>query len=843
MQYKNENLQEIVFPLGGIGSGCIGLAGNGRLVDWEIFNRPNKGGVNGSSHLAVKAKSQSGKTDVRILNGDLDKELTGQYQQAQFRGFGYGPGGETMCGFPHFSECTFSGQFPIAELIFRDQHFPGTVRLLAFNPFIPLDDQNSSIPAAFFEVCFENTTPAPIEYEAVFSVQNPFASTKNIACVRDGLSMIQLVHEGADKADPSYGDLTVACSLPNAVCQEYWYRGEWQDSRVTYWRELCDSSGLKMRHYDTPGCKDTCSIAGKVTVPAHGKKNIRFVLSWNVPNNYNYWTPAKDQNGRDITWKNYYAVLFADSLASAQYSLQNWDMLYKKTNAFRKALYSCTLDQAVLDAAGANLAVLKSPTVLRLEDGSFYGWEGVHEKTGSCEGTCQHVWNYAYALCFLFPNLERSIRDLEFAYEIDDTGKMDFRLKLPLNKNAQTGFACVDGQMGSVLKTYREWKISGDDVWLRGHWQTVKKILSYAWSADNPMEWDLDKDGVLEGRQHHTLDMELFGPSAWLEGFYLAALKAAAEMADYLGDCPARDEYTALFEKGAQYTSDHLFNGAYFIQKIDLHNKAILDHFRCTEKYWNSETKEIKYQIGEGCDIDQLCAQWHANILNLGNIFDKDQIHTALCNMYKNNFKTTMRDFVNPWRIFALNDEQGAVICDYPAGAKKPSIPIPYCEEAMHGFEYQLAGLLLSEGLIEEGLSVVRGVRDRYDGKKRNPWNEIECGSNYARSMASFALLPILSGFYFHMPKGEIGFDPIIRDRNFCCIWSLGNGWGTVNTTTADMTIQIMDGCLQIQAFRLPSAWQAVSLEIDGHMMPFTQEGNYIRFQKTIISQKLVIVL
>ena len=137
-----------------------------------------------------------------------------------------------------------------------------------------------------------------------------------------------------------------------------------------------------------------------------------------------------------------------------------------------------------------------------------------------------------------------------------------------------------------------------------------------------------------------------------------------------------------------------------------------------------------------------------------------------------------MRDFVNPWRIFALNDDAGSVICDYPEGAYKPRIPIPYCEESMHGFEYQLAGLLISEGFVDEGLRCAKAVRDKYNGENRNPFNEIECGNNYARSMASFALIPILSGFIFDMPHGKIGFNPKLGG-NFRSVWSLDGVWGS----------------------------------------------------------------
>ena len=292
-------------------------------------------------------------------------------------------------------------------------------------------------------------------------------------------------------------------------------------------------------------------------------------------------------------------------------------------------------------------------------------------------------------------------------------------------------------------------------------------MLEFAWSDENSHEWDIEKTGIATGRQHHTLDMELFGPSSWLQGFYLAALKAASEMAEYLGEADKAAEYLALYENGREWTKNNLFNGKYFMQKVDLSDHEVLEHFGVAQRYWNEETGEIKYQIADGSAIDQLLGQWHADICGIGDIFDREQVEIALRNMFKNNYKPSMRNFANPWRIFALNDDAGTVICDYPEGTKKPTIPVPYCEETMHGFEYAFAGLLISRGFVNEGLSVVRAVRQRYRGYNRNPWNEMECGSNYARSMASFALLPIFSGMKFDLPHGELGFDPIGEKDGF----------------------------------------------------------------------------
>ena len=514
-------------------------------------------------------------------------------------------------------------------------------------------------------------------------------------------------------------------------------------------------------------------------------------------------------------------------------------MLYRKTNRFCRSLHSATLDKAVIDGVSATLSVLKSSTVLRLEDGTFYGWEGVGERDGSCEGTCTHVWSYAYALGFLFPSLERSLRETEIRYNTDEHGRMNFRTALPLGRDNTERPPCVDGQMATVIKIYRDWKLTGDSAWLKEHWDHIQSILEYAWSSYNEYEWDKDKDGVLEGRQHHTLDMELFGPSAWLQGMYLAALKAAAEMAGFLGKTEKEAEYTALFNRGFQFTKENLFNGSYFIHQVDLTNKAYTEHFNCPD-YWNEETNELKYQIADGCEIDQMLGQWHANICGLGDIFDPKQRKIALRSMVKNNFKPVLREFANMWRVFAVNDEGGSIMCDYSESRQKPAIPIPYCDECMTGFEYAFAGLLISEGLVEEGLAVVRAIRNRYDGEKRNPWNEIEYGSNYARAMASFSLLPIFSGFSFDVPKKHIGFSPVVSG-DFRCMWNLGTGWGDFIKTEKKYTIVLADGTLTLKGISLGGVGTVKKIRIDGKQVVFTQDGSNLFFEEAKIKKEIVI--
>lgn len=835
MMYTGKNLKEIVFPLGGIGSGSIGIAGNGCLVDWEIFNRPNKGSINAYSFFAVKAVFPNGKTVVKALQGDWTRNLMGQYAKSKFCGYGFGPNGGTLCGLPHFKKVRFNGKFPLATLTFEDDFFPAKVTLQAFNPFIPLDPDNSSIPAAFFKVKITSLEDN-IKYSVLLSVRNPFEKTVNKKIENNTYTAVQMMHAGVDDTDKKYGDLTVAVNRENGIFQEYWYRGEWMDPLTTFWQELTDGV-FTNRHYQEPGKGDVCTVGANETLCRKQSSSFHFVLSWNVPNCYNYWSPCRDENGNDITWKNYYATLFRDSVDSCFYSLKHWETLFRKTNRFCLSLHHSSLDRSIIDAISATLSVLKSPTVLRLEDGTFYGFEGLHEQEGSCEGSCTHVWSYAYALCFLFPTLERSLRETEQKYNTDKNGKMEFRTKLPLGRDAGSWHPCVDGQMATVIKIYRDFKITGDVRWLKDHWDYVKSILEFAWNDHNPYEWDKNKDGVLEGRQHHTLDMELFGPSSWLQSMYLAALKAAAEMAAFLGDAAKQDEYTKLFEKGRKWTKENLFNGAYYFQKVDLTDQTYTTHFHCPE-YWNEEKGQLKYQIGEGCEIDQMLGQWHANICGLGDIFDPEQRRIALKNTFQNNYKKPLSAFANMWRVFALNDEGGTVICDYPAGSHKPVIPIPYCEECMTGFEYAFAGLLISEGFLAEGLQVVRSVRERYNGEKRNPFNEIECGSNYARAMASFALLPIFSGFEFNLPQKHIGFSPIVPG-NFKCLWSLGTGWGDFIKTKHTYSIVVAAGSLTLNSITLGGIPAVKKAYADGQKIVFTQNKDQILLNHVTIRKKL----
>ncbi|MBQ7839349.1 MAG: hypothetical protein IJ390_02520 [Lachnospiraceae bacterium] len=876
--YEKDRQRNISFPVGGLGTGSIGIAGNGCLIDWQIYNRPAVGSRNGYTHFAVKAQDESGLLDARVLVSNQPKPYMEAADHVSMQGMHYFKellhsnqvDERTMMGMPHFRELNFKGTYPKACLSFLDERFPGEVKVEYYNPLIPLNDKDSGLPALFADIHVNNTLDHSIYYTVAGVMANPGRTeyTSNHFRSEDGIQGIYFVTDQVDQGDVSYSDFSLATygdCTDSVSYQECWYRGGWRDHLETYWREFASVEPLENRSYSEgiKNYKDTGILCSSMEILPGEEKVFHFVITWNVPNCNNFWS------GLDIStsnihydvidrtpWKNYYATLFADSWATAAYALKENERLSRETDLFMDAIYGTTIPETALEAVTANIAVLRSPTCLRLEDGSFYGWEGCWNNVGSCEGTCTHVWNYAYALPFLFPKLARSIRDLEYKYSQRADGGINFRLRLPLGSTGHAFHSCVDGQMGAVMLTWRDYLISGDKEWLAKNWESTKRAISYAWSEENIEKWDSGKKGWMDGRQHHTLDMELFGPNGWLQGFYVGGLLAGAEMAKVLGDTETEAEYRDLAEKGKKYLNRELFNGEYFCQKADIHDKSILEPFGkdAVNVYWNDEKGQIKYQIAGGCSIDQVLSQWHANLMGLGEIYEKDKVRSALCSIYRYNYKPEIGAIYNPWRLFAVCDESGTIMCEWPEHVEKPAIPLTYAQECMDGFQYQVAGHMIQEGMLEEGETLVKAIRGKYQGDNRNPWCEVECGGYYARSMASYALLLSYSGFTYDAAAGKIGFRPAsgaypglrAKDGAFRSFWSLDSGWGTVEYfPDGKIVLNVLYGKLELErfvtgrslAFAGSMNFHAaegtspaiVNVLIDGREVSFTQNGDEIQ--------------
>jgi hypothetical protein len=520
-------------------------------------------------------------------------------------------------------------------------------------------------------------------------------------------------------------------------------------------------------------------------------KTIRLMMVWYVPNTTMRFGkdaeekrecgPESDCSCNDQFYKPWYSGKFASVEDVANYLITNYKDLKDKSELFTVAFYSSTLPSEVIEAVAANLTILKSPTVLRQTDGKLWSWEGCSDNSGCCNGSCTHVWNYAQAVPHLFPKLERSLRGVEFFASQDTAGHQTFRAALPVRPVATTFYAASDGQLGGIMKMYRDWRISGNTEWLKKMYPQVVKSIDYCIET-----WDPRHTGTLEEPHHNTYDIEFWGPDGMCTSFYLGALKAITTMGEYLGN--DMSEYKTLYDKGRTAMESDLFNGEFFIQKIRWTSLNAPDPVEASKISMGGDySKEAlsilqnegpKYQYGTGCLSDGVLGTWIGAVCGLTDIVDSVKVASHLKAVYKYNFRKDLCDHSNPQRpSYAMGNEGGLLLCTWPNGGVL-SLPFPYSNEVWTGFEYQVASHLMMIGEVGKGLDIVRAARDRYDGRIRNPFNEYECGHWYARAMSSYGMLQGLTGVRYDAITGEMFIKSQIGD--FKSFISTETGFGTV---------------------------------------------------------------
>lgn len=758
----------LAFPLGGIGTGNISLGARGDLRDWEIFNRPAKGTTLGNTAFVLRAQTQAGSAVTRVLEGRVQPPYTPSH--------GFDP--STGIGLPRFANCTFKGEYPFAWLDLSDPAVPVRVTLEAFTPLLPLNPDDSGIPCAVFTFTLENPTDQPVDVTLVGSMMNPvghpsFAPVhgkqesqlgRTINEYRESEASSEAgafrgLYFHADGIEPGaleYGSVSLVTDHANVTYKRHWLRGAWWDYVREFWDDLDGDGRLTDLGYDTPGeYPDSGSLGVVDTLPPGASRAYRFCLTWHFPNRINSWDAKSDR-----VIRNHYATRFADAWDVARYLVREMPRLESVTRQFHAALFGSTLPVAVLDTLAANIVPVRSNTCFWLEDRRFYGWEGCFDNAGCCAGSCTHVWSYAYTAAYLFPQLERAMREVEFKIETEPDGYMSFRTMRPFDTVWDwrgEKIAAVDGQMGSILRAYREWQLSGDNAWLASLWDGIKNAMNYA-----AIQWDTDGDGVLDGRQHNTYDIEFYGPNPLCNVYYLAALRACEEMARVLGETDIAARCRKAFDAASPRVEALLWNGDYYQQIID-------------------DVDAHPYQFGAGCLSDQLLGQLHARALGLGDLLQPDHVRAAVKAVFDHNFRVGFEDHVNAQRVFVLNDEAGLILCSFPRDGR-PRFPFVYSDEVWTGIEYHVAAHLIYEGWLDEGLKIVEAVRERHDGVRRSPYNEVECGHHYARSMSSWALLLALTGAHADHGRGELTFAPVLAASTdadeYSAFWSSGKAWG-----------------------------------------------------------------
>ena len=789
--FTGRDLKMIGFPLGGIGTGTVSLGGRGQLRDWELFNRPDKGNELSYAFPAIWAKVGERGPVVRVLESRI---------QPPYERNASGLGSDNAPGLPRLAEATFTGAYPFARIEFADPQLPVQVRLEAFNPLVPLDVDASGWPVAILRYTIRNANNTPARVGIAWSIENPVGKEGRQAAFRQipGLSGLYMDNPFLAASDPLKGSFALSVVGAPEGSVSYlrgWKRTGWWNGVLTFWDDFADDGALDS---NSPAATPVGSLAVTQTVPARGEAGVTFLLAWQFPNRTPErcgW-PAPEGVSKTTVVGNAYSERFKDAWDAVRQAAHQFPQLEARTRAFAQAMESSTLPPAVLDAVTSTLSTLRTNTCFRTPDGEFHGFEGCNDHQGCCHGSCTHVWNYEQATAQVFPTLAHSLRESEFLRNTDSNGLMGFRSYLPDGKQIWR-MAAADGQMGCLIKLYREWRLSGDTDWLRRLWPNAKRALEFAWIENG---WDGNRDGVAEGVQHNTYDVEFYGPNPLCGIYYLGALRAGEEMAHVLGDQDSAGEYHRLFVSGSQWFDQNLFNGEYYIQKVEGRPESqIAAGTRVGMGAGNSLKPD--YQMGDACLADQLLGQMQAHVAGLGYLLQEAHVRAALKSVYKYNYRPNLSEHVDLQRTYALNDEGGVVVATYPLG-KRPEIPFPYFGEIWTGLDYQFAASLAFEGMMTEALNVVESTRRRFDGERRNPWNEPECGHHYARAMASWGCFVAWSGFRYSASQRELTLMPRTRRQAFRCFWSVPSGWGSFSHTLKpqgqSVQVQVAEGSIAV---------------------------------------------
>ena len=920
-------LKTIGMPCGGIGAGQLYLCGDGTLGSWQIFNNATSNWVGGTgstySHKGIPKPVDQGFAlvvqDYGTMPAIRNLDRTG------------------------FKKVTFTGEYPIATVRYADAESPAKVTMEAFSPFVPLNMQDSGLPATVFNITVENTSRRPLSVSLLGWLENAsnakalsyFHGVRTAAVRTAGerghvrLSSEQRTQPAAVDAQPptvfadfedgryegwtiegdAFGKTAFPAQLRHPAQQPFagaegdyfvnsFFKGDAPVGKLTsqpfaierdfinlkvgggtHTNETCVNlvvDGEQMRtvvglgneqlnwanwcvrdlrgkqahieivdqrkggwghimvdqiefadephegllgalaeqrdfgtmalacfepnksatdaslfhpngdhpRFVTSGIVEvplTDRLAGllrtaDVTLGPGDVHTFTFVLAWHFPN-----APEGQQ----------YATRFKDATAVADHVLDQHTQLTNDTRRWRDTYYDSTLPFWLLDRLMASVSTLATGTCQWWGNGRFYAYEGVT----CCGGTCTHVWNYAHTHARLFPELARNIRRMQ-DFELrangggfhSDTGLVGFR--------SNDAYA-ADGQCGTILKAYREHLMSPDDSFLTNLWPRIKKALEYS------IAQDADADGLIENTQHNTYDINYEGPNTFVGALYLAALRAGEEMAREVGDDEFAERCRTIFESGRQRTQERLWDGEYFFQEVDL-------------------VKHPRHQYAGGCLSDQLFGQGWAHQVNLGYLYSPEMVRSALQAVWKYNWAPDVQPYneaYKPLRWFITPGQAGLLICTWPKSDYLSDGSL-YKNEVWTGIEFQVAGHMIAEDMLTEGLAICRAIHDRYHPELFNPYNEVECGDHYARAMAAWGVYLALAGYEYHGPRGYLGFAPRIAPEHFKAAFTAAEGWGTFEQTRETKTqterITLRWGRLRLRtlAFVLPEPLQTVEARV-----------------------------
>ena len=830
---RNE-LRYIGMPCGGINAGGVYLGGDGRLWLWDIFN-DNREGI---EPKMVKWIDKPQGRDIVPRDGAAYIEPARDIRPLS-QGFAmrFEYDGLTVVKYlreSDWDEIEFEAGYPVGTVRYADGKLPVDVALHVYSPFIPLNEDDSGLPATVLAFSFENKGNIPVTITlsgwlenktgitSALETRGPFGALANRrlnkVARRDGFVAVE---ESLITVDPAAEDEMKRKSDYGTMCLAAFNDGDSAFAAIDNPEDPANVFDVAPSdESDKPVRQPLIAmVRSGFTLSPGTKATKNFLIAWFFPN-LKIHEKIKDE-GR------YYQTRFASALEVAEYVRGNFERLSSLTLLWANTWKDSSLPHWFLERTFMNIDTLATTTCHRFGSGRFWAWEGV----GACHGTCTHVWQYAQAMGRIFPALERDCRErTDLGIALREDGGIIFRAEME-NRPA------IDGQAGTILRCYREHRTSADDAFLRRNWENIRKATRFV------IDRDRNGDGMEDTPMENTLDAVWDGEIAWIVGLCIAAVKAGQRMAEEMGDTSFARECAEFVRKGSANMDKHLFNGEYYIHRPDKRKG------RSTLGAYNT------------CHIDQVMGQSWAHQVGLGQILDVRNVRSALRSLWKYNYTPDVGPYIEKHRggrPYALPGEGGLIINTNPKNEPNPygdnvTWQAGYFHECQSGYEYEVASHFIAEGMTDEGLALVRTIHDRYHAAKRNPYNEIECSDHYARAMASYGSFVTACGFEYHGPKGYMRFAPRWNLADFKAPFTAAEGWGTYSQKFAgdkmECTLELKYGKTELASFSfvVPKGKKASNIRafVDDNPVACTVKRTgqdvTITFAKRITIGKLVI--
>ena len=761
------------------------------MRQWQIINNVNHLGHVPSSFFFIHAQAQDPERwERRILETKVDVPET--FEPAISVNDHVIPDdiAQRHGKFECVQDLEFNGEYPFAKVKYIDENFPVNVELEAWNPMIPLDVKNSALPVIIFRFTVKNPDKEKnarirlggtllnfIGWDGISEINldfyprffaniiSPF-SNENARGIR--------CHTENDFIDDEFKGEVLLVSLKDECLIIPSFTSF--DDLIEYLNGNTQGINTTSQTEPSPHGKTWCgAIINEISLAPLEEKSLTFLISWFFPNRYQNWDKqlykkVKVDQKSKFWLGNRYNSWFKNAGEVVDHIVNNLEYLERTTRDFHNLLFNTSIPEEIINSASATMSIVRSPSCFLTKRGEFMGFEGCcgastsHHTAaygGCCPMNCTHVWNYAVSHSRLYPPLEISMLDNEYM-RINNRGQLPHRLivptYLPQAKDVRIGGPerpAMDGLLGSILKTYRMLLTTNDFDWFKKAYPRIRKMMNFIFK-----ECDPDGDGVIEGEQPNTYDISFYGKNLFIGGLYLAALKAFEKMAEFLSDNILKEECVKRFANGSKNYDDALWNGEYWVQIYD-------------------EKKRKSSQYGTGCLADQLFGQFWTGMLDLGTILPENKLDVALDSIMKFNFKEDFHGIVQKPRIFASEHDKGILMCTWPKGGE-PRTPFPYAHEVWTGVEYEVAALMLDRGKTENALKILKAIRDRYDGRYRNPWNEVECGDHYVRAMSSWRVLETAIGYYWNAIENKMTFLPKSNKNLFQAFYLTNSSWGLI---------------------------------------------------------------